>query len=492
MSIPASAIVQVNPGVIGAGGSALVLNGVILTNDKAVPIGSVQPFSSADAVGAFFGSTSTEKKLADIYFQGRDNATLLPSRLLFSQYPNAAVSAYTRGASVAALKLSDLQALSGTLSITVDGTVKTSSAINLSAATSFSNAATIIQAAFTTPNFAVSYDAQRAAFVFTSNTTGAPSTVGYVSGTLAAGLMLTQATGAVLSQGAAAATPAAAMDAIKAATLNWVAFMTAFEPVTADKMAFAAWVNGQNKRFIYAGWDTDITATQAGNTTSFGAQCNTLNYDGVVPIYGDNTLAAFVLGMTASIDFTRREGRITYAFKSLAGLVASVTDQTIAANLDANGYNFYGQYATANDGFTFFYPGSVTGKYKFLDEYVNAIWLNNQLQLALMTLLTSVNSVPYNNQGYALIDAACMDPVNDAINFGAIRAGVPLSSQQAANVNNAAGLAISNVLGTRGWYLQILAATAQVRGARQSPPITLWYMDGGSVQQIVMASIVIQ
>lgn len=492
MSIPASQLVQVNPGVIGAGGAALDLVGLILTSSTAVPIGSVLPFATADSVGAFFGSLSTEKALADIYFAGRDNATKLPGRLLFSQYPTASVSAYVRGGSLAAMTLAQLQALSGTLIVTVDGTSKTSSTINLSAATSFSNAATIMQAGFSSLGGTVSYDAQRAAFVITSATTGATSTMSYVSGTLAAGLLLTQATGAVLSQGAIAGVPATAMDTIVSITSNWVAFMTTFEPVTADKLAFSAWTNSKNKRFVYVGWDTDVTATQANNTTSWGAQAQAANYDGSVPVYQSMAHAAFVLGMIASIDFDRTNGRITFAFKGLSGLTPSVTDATIAKNLDANGYNFYGDYATSSQDFQLFYPGSVTGKYLFLDEYVNQIWLNAGLQQALLTLMQQVPSIPYNAQGYGLIEAACKDPINAALNFGAIRAGVPLSASQAAQVNNAAGVKIDNVLATRGWYLQIQPATAQVRAQRGSPPMTFWYMDGGSVQNIVLASIVIQ
>ncbi|MDR9839457.1 DUF3383 domain-containing protein [Herbaspirillum huttiense] len=492
MSIPASQLVQVNPGVIGAGGAALDLIGTIMTNNTAVPIGSVLPFPDADSVGAFFGSVSTEKSLADIYFKGRDNATKLPGRLLFAQYPTANVAAYVRGGSLAAMTLAQLQALSGTLIVTVDGTAKTSSAINLSAATSFSNAATIMQAGFSSLGGTVSYDAQRAAFVITSATTGATSTISYVSGTLAAGLLLTQATGAVLSQGAIASVPATAMDAVVAVNSNWAGFMTTFEPVTADKLAFSAWVNSKNKRFVYVGWDTDITATQANNTTSWGAQAKAANYDGSVPVYQSISHAAFVLGMIASIDFDRKNGRITFAFKGLSGLTPSVTDATIASNLKANGYNFYGDYATSSQDFQLFYPGSVTGKYLFLDEYVNQIWLNAGLQQAMVTMLQTENSIPYNTTGNTTVDAYCNDPIGSALNFGAIRGGVPLSAGQAVQVNNSAGVKIDNVLATRGWYLQILAASAQVRAQRGSPPITFWYMDGGSVQQITLASIVIQ
>jgi len=30
-----------------------------------------------------------------------------------------------------------------------------------------------------------------------------------------------------------------------------------------------------------------------------------------------------------------------------------------------------------------------------------------------------------------------------------------------------------------------------VRGQRKSPPVKLWYMDGGSIQQITLASIAV-
>lgn len=491
-SIPASHVARVNPSVISAGGNSVVLNGLMLTQNAAVPIGSVMNFPSAAAVSAFFGAASIEASLASIYFNGFDAATQLPGQLSFFQYNAAPVSAYTRGAALGSLTLAQLQALSGVLTITVDGVAKTSAAINLSAATSFSNAASLIQAAFTSPNFSVSYDSQRNAFVFTSNSTGAASTVSYVSGTLAAGLNLTQAAGAVLSQGAAAATPATAMATVTGQTRNFAAFMPIFEPVTADKTAFAAWNNGQNRRFVYVQFDSDVTPTQTGDTSSFGYQVKTAAYDGVVPVYNNASVAAFILGTIAAIDFTRTNGRITFAFKTQAGLSATVTDETTAVNLEASGYNYLGAFANATNAWNFLYPGSVSGKYNFLDEYVNEIWLNAQLQTAIVTLLTSANSIPYNAQGYGLIDAACADPINAAVNFGAIRPGVPLSVQQAQLVNSQAGVTIDQVLAQRGWYLQIKPATAQVRGQRQSPPCTLWYMDGGSVQQVVLASIVVQ
>ena len=123
---------------------------------------------------------------------------------------------------------------------------------------------------------------------------------------------------------------------------------------------------------------------------------------------------------------------------------------------------------------------------------MNQIWLNSNLQLALVTLLQQVGSIPYNTQGYSLINAACLDPINAAINFGAIRKGIQLSAAQAAEVQYALGYNAAPVIASQGYVLQISPATAVTRAARQSPPITLYYQDGESVQQITLASIVIQ
>ena len=85
----------------------------------------------------------------------------------------------------------------------------------------------------------------------------------------------------------------------------------------------------------------------------------------------------------------------------------------------------------------------------------------------------------------------CQDPIAEALNNGSIRTGVLLSNSQKATIAQQAGLDISSDLQSKGYYLQILPATAQVRGQRKSPPVKLFYMDGGSIQQITLASIAV-
>lgn len=571
-TIPASDIVRVTPSVLSAGGNALDLNGLLLTTNTRVPIGSVQSFASADAVSAFFGSTALEATLADVYFNGFDNSTAKPGAFLMAQYNLGAVAAYVRGGDVSALTTAQIQALSGVLGLTIDGAVKSAN-ISLAAATGFSSAAGIIgsalgiqgpQVATITGSIAggtmtvtvvatgtlgngdvlsgtgvtantyitgqltgttggvgtysvtpsqnkpsqsitaygpgVSYDSTSGGFTISSGSVGTGSTITYGSGALATSLKLTSVTGAVLSQGAAAAVPSTFMDALTGITQNWAMFTTAFDPDSGvgntSKLAFAAWNDDENQRYCYVPWDTDASpTTTVPATSSLGYLVGPSGHDysGTAVIYApDATLAVFMLGIGASIDFEALNGRTTFAFRSQSGLSASVSDQTISSNLQSNGYNFYGAYASANDGFVFLYPGNVSGDFLWLDSYLDEIWLNNAFQLALMTLLTNQLSIPYNAAGNAMIEAALNDPINAGLNFGAFRAGVTLSASQIASVNAAAGANIAPTLQQRGWYLQVLPASATVRQARGSPPCTFWYCDGQSVQQINLSSVALQ
>lgn len=500
-NIPASKLVNVIPSVLSAAGNPLSLNAVMLTASHRVPIGSVQSFATLADVQAWFGPSSIEATLAGVYFAGFETGTSLPSALYFAQYNAAAVSAYVRSGSFAGVTLTQIQAFSGTIIVTVDGVLVTTASIDLSSATSFSNAAALITTALNTADAGAAvctYDAQLARFLITSTSTGVASTITFVTGTLATHMKFTSATGAQLSQGADAATPTAFMPNIVNQLQNWATFMTVFEPITADKLLFAQWVQTTNDRFAYVAWDSDITATEGPAPSSFGAQVVAAEMNGIFPIWepaddnGNGRKAAFVCGTTASINFEARNGRIDFAYKGQAGLVADVTDAATGDNLFANGYNCYAAYATAADRFVNLQRGSTPGAWEWFDPYVNQIWLNSAIQLALIELLTSVNSLPYNAEGYNLIRAACNDPIQAGLNAGVIRPGVTLSNSQRAQVNTAAGVNVADTLQNNGFYLQILDASPTVRAARGSPPITLWYLDGGSIQYIQMASINVQ
>lgn len=359
----------------------------------------------------------------------------------------------------------------------------------------------------------VTYDSVSGAFVIASGTTGAGSTVAFPIGAIATSLLLTAATGALLSQGAAAASPAAFMNGVIAVTMNWVTFATCFDPDVSgntNKQAFAAWKDLQNDRFAYVCWDLDVTptvtlpaASSLGQILAANGDSGTCLLEGSAAAGWDATSgpkeAAFVCGAAASIDFTETNGRITFAYKSQAGFVATVTDAIVAANLGGspqsaargNGYNFYGAYGAANNSFVWFQRGFVTGDFEWLDSYINQVWLNNAFQIALLVLLGNMKSIPYNTAGNSLIEAALADPIAAGLNFGAFAPGA-ISASQIAAVNADAGNNIASTLQTQGWFLQILQASSTVRAARGSPPMKFYYLDRGAVQAITLSSIAVQ
>ncbi|MDG6828547.1 DUF3383 domain-containing protein [Glaesserella parasuis] len=489
-SIPASQIVNVNPSVLSSGGSPLSMNAVFLSENANLPTGQAVSFATADSVGEYFGFTSAEYQAAAVYFKGFDGSTIKPGTLIFFAYNKAIEGAFLLGASVKSLSLNELKKINGTLSVIIDGSEKKAASLNLSGAKSFSNAAELIGTAL--GSVTVTFDSQLQAFKVASSTTGTTSTIAFATGATADALGLSENAGASISQGSNKTTPTETMQAVIGSTLNWATFTTITEPTLEEKLEFAKWSNNQNQRFLYVGWGKEAVATQTGNTTSFGAKLKESEYSGATAVYGGLDKAAFLCGTVASIDFTEKQGRITLKFKGQSGLTADVTDATIAKNLEDNGYNYYGAWATANDRFLFLSPGQISGEWKWIDAYINQIRLNSQLQLAIITLLTSAKSVPYNDIGIALQRAACNDPINEALNFGSIQVGVSLSEQQKAIINNYTGVDAASQVEAQGYYLYIGKATAQTRGNRESFPMKLFYTDGGSLHSVNLASINVQ
>ena len=492
MAISLREDVQINPGVLPAGGSAVDLNGLILTDSQYAPVGSVPSFANKEDVGRYFGFTSTEYGMAAIYFNGYDGSTKKPGSLLFAQFNEAAVSAWLRSGSLSDMTLDQLKLISGTLIITVDGTVKTSSNIVLTSVTSFAQAATVIKTAIGS-GVDVVYDTVQKAFIIKSSTTGAASTITYATGTAATALRFTASTGAIISQGADIANVPSLMVSVLDKTQNWALFTTSFECDEAQHLAFSSWVNSENYRFGYVAHYDEADAKVQGSTSTLTYKLiETYNYQNVLPVYGDQTYAASALGYAASLDFDRQEGRVPFKYREQSGLVANVTSSADCTALKSNGYNFYGAY-TANDFDTQYWAeGAITGDFKWFDSFCFQIWLNSRLMRNAIDLFKSNRSLPYNTRGDAAIEASFADTIEQGKVFGGIRTGIDLSASQRDEIKNAVGVDVAASIVSKGWYLYIPKATAQQRADRIRPGCSFYYTDGGSVQKITLASIMVQ
>lgn len=498
MSIPASEIVRINPRVLQAGGNDLVMNGLFLTDNDLIPTSSIaMSFATAADVGVFFGPLSDEYKMAQVYFGGYDNSFKKPRSVVFARRVNDDIPAYVRGGALTGTTAEALAALQevldGAMSIKVGTGTYTASSVNLSAATSLSDVATIVQTALAdgvasgAPT--VTYSSLTKAFTITSADEGATALAEYATGTLAEALKLTQATGAVLSAGADEMDVTANFEAIRAVTENWVTFTHLYDYATHDEiLELAKWATAQGVEYLYAPWSDEAQLLSQSDSTSIATELREAMVGATALQYYGCEYSAFVMGCAASIDWERAQGTINFAMKSQAGLKATIENATQAKILLDKKVNFYGNYATRNDNFVWLYNGCMFGDYHYIDPYINAIWLNNAMQVACMNGLKMSPRVPYNEDGYSQIRAWLMDPINRAIKNGVIDTGVFLSEAQKAEVIREAGLDITSNLENDGFYLQILDPGANVRTTRDTPIISLWYTYGGSINRLDIAS----
>lgn len=496
MAIPASHIVSINPRVIRGGSADLELNGLLLSKSTDISATTmVLEFPSARAVGAYFGLDSVEYATADVYFASYNNKFTAPKAFFVARRIDSAVPGWLRGAPLATPLSTIKGVIDGGFTVRIDSITRAITGLNFNTATSLSDVAVKIQAKLVVdaPGTVCTYSSLHRAFQITSPTSGDASEVSFATapatGTnLAVMLGLAENSGAVVSKGMGALSVTEQMDAILAKTQNWVSFVTAWEADTAEALTWSEWANA-HYGWLYVAYTTDPATASPDSSVDMASAVKDAGYDHTTVIYGGLDYAAFTMGVVASIAWERVNGTITAAFKRQSGLAPWVVDEGTAATLEAKHCNYFGNFATRNAEFVFFYPGILSASdYGYIDSYVNSVWLNNRLQVALMDGITSVGRAPYNTRGYTMIKAWMMDPVKDALNNGAIEPGVVLSERQKSEVMQEAGLNISGELWTQGYYMQVLDPGPAVRAQRGSPITSLWYTYGGAVQKIDVAS----
>lgn len=485
MAIPLSYWATVQPGVSSAGDSVNSLYGLILTNNAAYPAGVVTAVTSSDAISDLIGSDQPEVAQAAIYFGGFANSPRKPTTLFVGRFDTAVAPAALYGANPG-LTLAQTQALTGSLTISIDG-VQKSITPNLSSATSFSEVASILTTALA--DATVTYSSGSGAYLIKSETTTSSSSVSFASGTLATSLGLTQATGAVQSPVVTDISVNAQMEKLRKANGMWSHFWCAFDPASVY-LDLAAWVTTTNSGYAGILHDTAVTEATIAAGTDLASTITANSYNGVAPVYLAPLTCAFIASIPCSVDWTQTDGRYAVAFRYASALSPTVTDEDLATALEGAGYNFYAE--VAGSGFTYdgVYPGCVSGDYLWLDSYFNQIWMNRNFQLAMIGAFRG-RQIPYNSQGDAIIEAALQAPITAAGNFGIFRAGVTPSDAQAQEITALFGSGAVRNLETNGYFLYVncAGASAAVRAKRQTPELYFYYMDGQSVQRLTLNSI---
>lgn len=496
MSIPASYIVDITPRVISAGASGIEINGLFLTTNSQLPAGVVKEFVSSNAVAEYFGYESDEYNAAVVYFAGYQNSFKKPSVIKFASRVLNAVPAYLRGGKLNTT-LETLKAVTdGSFNISIDGTKKELTGIDLSSCNSLSDVGLKIQSAINTASVGVTYSSLNSGFQITSGTVGAGSTISYAAsgaeGTdLSSLLCLTSETGALISASMEALSVAENMAIITGQDSNFVTITTLYNAEHEEAVNLGKWSNSYGVSYCFIVWSNEASALMPDNNNDVVSVLSAAGITNFAGVYNSVSVAAGVMGTFASIDWNRLNGAIDLAFKKVDGLAPTVTTESDAAALDKKTYTYMGKFATKNTEFNFLYKGMIVGSYINISTYINAVWFNETIKNALLTGLSGVTKTTYNENGYSFIRAWMSDPVNQALNNGVIQTGVTLSEAQKAQIISEVGDDITPELFANGYYLLIQDPGALARSTGESPVITLYYTDGGVVKKLQIASTVI-
>ncbi|HCQ7755533.1 DUF3383 domain-containing protein [Citrobacter sp. 50677481] len=490
-TIPLSVDFNITPNVVTPAGSAVDANGLMLTDNELIPVGAVQSYFSSSDVSALMGSESKEFLAAQQYFNGYENSSVIPGELLMYRIVTADVAGYLLSGNLKGVALATLKAIpAGTITLSVDGVSTTSASIDLSTATSFSDIADKLETGIGASKVSVEWLPIANRFIIRSATTGADSEVSFASdGALATGLLLTAATAATVSPGSDAVTLTDTMNNIINTNQNWILFNSLVELTDDQKGELCAWANSSKNRYGYVVHDTTQAGTIANNANCFVQQVVVANgYENIFPVYGSYMYSVTALAYAASIDFARTNGRISFKFRGFSGLAPNVSDLATAQALKSNGYNFYGSYSLNKTMAQYASDGAITGKFVWLDSFIDQVWINANLVGAFANLFTNNQSYPFNATGYGAVSAAVIDVAEQALNFGAIQRGVTLDNAQIRIVNNTVGKDISATLYSQGWFLYIPTQPGSARIERDLQGVIFYYVDGQLIQSITMSS----
>lgn len=446
----------------GIGGGAIAttreLVGRLFTGNTLLPPNTFLTFSTAQAVGEYFGTTSEEYLRAVFYFSWISKNNTRPQSIQYARWADVAAAPRIYSAKNNNPSLSDFNAITdGSFILSLGGVQETFTAMDFNAAGSLTAVAGIIEAEIQTGTGAqftaatVTYNALTGSFDFVGGdaveaeiivTAGGGGTditglglMGWIPEAVNDGSgNLLPTTGAIWSDGVDAEDIDTALENSFQVSNNFGSFLFLDDlSVTQDQVVDAAtWNNSKNVQFLYTvGVSSANASAYSTALNSIGGVCLTLSditdeYPEMAPMM-----------IEAATDYTAVNAVQNYMFQQFPGLTASVTDTSTSDSLDNISVNYYGATQTAGQQISFYQRGVMQGagvvtNILDINSYVNEIWLKDAAGVALLNLLLGLAQVPANQQGRSQVLAVLQDVVNQALNNGTISVDKLLNSTQKA------------------------------------------------------------
>lgn len=485
-SLPVSRQVRVSVVLTPAGAQAQNLSTLLILGSSGAidSVERLRTYSSIDAIASDFGATAPEYKAALLWFEQSPQ----PTSLKIGRWFKTAAPGVLRGAPLLAAQraLSVFTAITaGGFTVSIDGAAQTVDDVNLSAALSLNHVASLITAALT--GATMTWDEYNGRFTLTSNTTGAASSVSFmtpVTGTtnLGAALgMLSTSSGAYIAPGAAAE------EAIDAVTLfdgqfgqTWYA-VTVLGADNDDHLAIAPYIEATNNKHLYGVSTQEAGALVAAAQSDIAYQLAAASYDKTLVCYSSTSPYSVVslLGRLLTVDYSGNSTAITLAYKQAPGIVPEYLNGAQADALEAKNCNALLQF---NNDTAIILNGVVSS-----GEFADVITSTDALAVNLMTsaynlLYTSTTKIPQTDAGIHLIVTTLEAVCSQFVTNGTLAPGV-------WNAGGFGTLKQGDFL-VKGFYIYATPLAAQNpadRAARKAPPIRIAAKLAGAVHDIDIA-----
>ncbi|WP_371355591.1 DUF3383 domain-containing protein [Pseudomonas chlororaphis] len=439
----------------------------------------LRQYSSTDGIVSDFGTSAPEYLAGNLFFSQSPQ----PAIMYVGRWAKTATSAILKGAVLSAAQqdISNFTAVTtGGMKITIDGTLKTLSAIDLSSVTNLNGVASAITTKLASSGTCV-WNATQSRFEVTSATTGATSTITYaeapasgVDVSVLMGLQTGQASAPV--NGVVAEPLVDAVARLAGMSNDWYGLLVADSALAeADVLATAAFIEGAGQSRIFGYTTQNSLALDPTSTTDIASKLKAANYKRTFTQFSSATpyAAASMFGRAFTVNFQGNNTTITLKFKQEPGITAESLTEGQAAALKAKNCNVFVNY---NNDTAIIQEGVMCNGY-FFDEVHGLDWLQNDVQTAIYNLLyTSTTKVPQTDPGINRIVSTIDSRMDQGVTNGLMAPG---------QWNGPAfGAITTGQYLTKGYYTYAppIATQAQAdREARKAPVIQVAVKLAGAV-----------
>jgi hypothetical protein len=456
---------------------------LIVTPEDVIDVAErVRFYRNIDEVIEEFGGSGEAYNAAVLHFSQQPR----PNALYIGRWAQAASGAVLHGGVLDPTAL-DMTAwtgiLTGSLSITIGGVVKTLSAMNFSTATNLNQVAAIIQAA--TTGLIVRYDAAYTRFDAISSATGVAATISYATPT-GAGVDISsllkwrtgQANAPINGINAENALTAVQQCADRSSGWYAVHMVGAVMPSDNDLVNISAYIEGTDRSRLHL-----ITAQASAvldplQTTDIASRLEALRYKRSFVQYSSTTKYAAVsaFGRAATVNFEGNNTTITLKFKQEPGVVAETLTETQSKILSGKNANVFVNY----DNDTAILQEGVMSNGYFFDEVHGSDWLANACQTDLWNVLYQAQTkIPQTDEGITQLTTVVEGTLSRAVNNGFVAPGI-WNGPDIGKLKT--GMAL-----TKGYYVYAPLVASQPpaeREARKAPVIQVAGKLAGAVHSV--------